>query len=64
MRIRDRNGKDTAILVFESKTQVDHSKHRNTKRSEKCYVLIFKKTHERRKDIGPMDFAEDLSLLK
>ena len=43
MRIRDRNGKDTAILVFESKTQVDHSKHRNTKRSEKCYALIFKK---------------------
>ena len=32
-----------AILIFENKKEVDHSKHRNKKRGEKCYGVNFKK---------------------
>ena len=35
--------KITTILIFENKKQVDHSKHRNKKRSEKCFE--FSKRH-------------------
>ena len=38
-----------AILIFENKKEVDHSKHRNKKRGEKCYGVNFKKTYDRRK---------------
>ena len=36
--------KITTIIIFESKKYVSRSKHRNKKRSGKCYVLI-KKRH-------------------
>ena len=34
--------KITTILIFESKTYVGRSKHKNKRGSEKCYVLIKK----------------------
>ena len=34
---------DMTILIFESKKEVGHSKHRNKKIIEKYYILIFKK---------------------
>ena len=53
--------KITRILIFGSKNQVDHSKHRNKKRIKKCHVLIFEKRHmKEEKDIASMDFAEYL----
>ena len=59
--------KITAIIIFESKTYVSRSKHRNRKRSGKCYALIFfffyaliKKDISNKKHIDQMDFAEYL----
>ena len=50
MRIRDRNGKDNSNSYFRKQITSWSSKHRNKKRGEKCYGLIFKKkTHERTK---------------
>ena len=51
--------KITAMIIFESKTYVTRSKHRNRKRSGKCYVLI-KKDISNKKHIAQMDFAEYL----
>ena len=41
--------KITAILVFENKKQVDHSKHRNKKEAKNVMVWFLKKTYEKRK---------------
>ena len=46
--------KITAIIIFESKTYVSRSKHRNRKRSGKCYALI-KKDISNKKHIDQMD---------
>ena len=65
MRIRDRNGKDNNNSYFRKQITSWSSKHRNKKRDEKCYGLIFKKKHmKEQKDIAPMAFAEYWSLLK
>ena len=51
--------KITTIIIFESKKYVSRSKHRNKKRSGKCYVLI-KKDISNKKHFAQMDFAEYL----